>query len=105
MECARVTPLRIVLILISFVAAAVAAFGLLFDTAGTRLPLVVSGLTVLGLSLGLLGFSLAGAAARLGRDGRGRGALILAFVGGGMVLGAAGSLAVAIVLGILAASS
>jgi hypothetical protein len=105
MECARVTPLRIVLILISCVAAAVAAFGLLFDTAGTRLPLVVSGLTVLGLSLGLLGFSLAGDAARLGRDGRGRWALIVAFAGGGMVLGAAGSLAVAIVLGILAASS
>ncbi len=98
------TPLRIVLILICFVAAAVAAFGLLFDTAGTRLPLVVSGLTVLGLCLGLLGFSLAGSAARLGRDGRGGWALIVAFVGGVLVLGAAGSLAVAIVLGILAAS-
>ena len=98
------TPLRIVLILIAFVAAAVAAFGLLFDTAATRLPLVVSGLTVLGLSLGVLGFSLAGAAARLGGDGRFGWALLVAFLGGGMVLGAAGSLAAAIVLGILAAS-
>ncbi len=98
------TPLRIVLILIAFVAAAVAAFGLLFDTAATRLPLVVSGLTVLGLSTGVLGFSLAGAAARLGGDGRGGWALIVAFIGGCFVLGAAGSLAAAIVLGILAAS-
>jgi hypothetical protein len=99
-----VTPLRIVLTLLSFVAAAVAAFGLLFDTAGTRLPLVVSGLTVLGLCLGMLAFSLAASAARLGGDGRGGAALGVAFVGGVLVLGAAGSLAVAIVLGILAAS-
>ncbi len=98
------TPLRIVLVLIAFVAAAVAAFGLLFDTAATRLPLVVSGLAVLGLSTGMLAFSLAGAAARLGGDGRGGWALLAAFVGGMLVLGAAGALAAAIVLGILAAS-
>lgn len=64
-------------------------------------PLTVSGLAVGGIASGLLGFSLAGSAIRLGEQGRGWRALGAAFLGGLFVMGAAGALAGAIVLGIL----
>ena len=76
-------------------------FGLFIDSSDTKLPLVVSGLAVLGLALGLLGFLLAGSAIEAGEDGRGLTALGIALLGGLCVMIAAGALAGAIVLGIL----
>ena len=92
---------RVMLLVLMVGAAAVAMYGLLLDTSPTRLPLVVSGLAVLGITAGLFGFSLAGSATRFGRNGHGGRALGAAFLGGLFVMGACGSLAGAIVLGIL----
>lgn len=96
------TPLRIALWVLAIGAAIVVAFALFVDSSPTKLPLLVASLAVLGIAMGALGFSLAGAAARSGEDGRLGRALATAFVGGLFVLAAAGSLAMAIVLGILA---
>lgn len=95
------TILRAMLLLLLVVATAIAMYGLFVDTSDLRLPLIVSGLAVAGICAGLLGFSLAGSAVRLGERGRGGRALLTAFVGGLFVMGAAGALAGAIVLGIL----
>jgi hypothetical protein len=86
-------------------ASAIVLYGVLIDTSGLRLPMIVSGFAVLGIASGILGFSLATAAVRLGQHGRGWAALGLAFAGGLFVLVAAGSLAGAIVLGILTTAS
>jgi hypothetical protein len=96
------TPLRIVLTVIAIGAAVVAVFALFVDSADTKLPLLVASLCVFGISLGVLGFSLAGTSVRIGEDGRMGRALLTAFIAGVFVLVAAGSLAMAIVLGILA---
>lgn len=99
------TVLRAMLLLLIVGASAVALYGLFIAAPDVRLPMIVSGLTVAGISSGLLGFSLAGSAIRLGERGRGGRALLVAFVGGLFVMGAAGALAGAIVLGILTAAS
>jgi hypothetical protein len=83
-------------------AAIVAGYALFLDNSPTKLPLLVASLTVLGIVLGILGFALASSAARAGEDGRTGRAIVIAFVGGIFVLIAAGALAMAIVLGILA---
>ena len=93
--------LRLGLLVLVVGAFVVVAYGLYVDNSGFRLPLIVSGLAVLGIAAGLLGFSLAGEAFRQGRTGHGLKALAMAFIGGLFVMGAAGSLAGAIVLGIL----
>jgi hypothetical protein len=97
------TPLRVVLWILAIGAALVVGYALFFDSSQVKLPLLVASLAVFGIVLGALGFALAGSAARIGEDGRMGRALATAFVGGLFVLGAAGSLAMAIVLGILAA--
>jgi hypothetical protein len=86
-------------------AGAIVLYALFLDSSTIKLPLLVSGLAVLGICLGLLGVSLAGAAVRLGEHGRGGRALLTAFSGGLCVMGAAGALAGAIVLGILAGAA
>jgi hypothetical protein len=96
-----VTILRAMLLVLLIGSTAIALYALFVDTSGLRLPLIVSGLAVAGISAGLLGFSLAGSAIRQGEQGRGGRALVTAFVGGLFVIGAAGALAGAIVLGIL----
>ena len=95
------TPVRVMLLVLIVGAAAVVAFGLFVDTSVLRLPLIVSGLAVGGIASAILGFLLAGSAVRLGERGRGWRALAAASVGGLFVIGAAGALAGAIVLGIL----
>lgn len=92
---------RAMLLLLMVGAGAIALYGLFAGASGLQLPLVVSGLAVGGIAAGLLGFSLAGSAVRLGEQSRLGRALLTAFVGGLLVMGAAGSLAGAIVLGIL----
>jgi hypothetical protein len=96
------TPLRVMLWVVAVLAAAVVAYALVFDASPAKLPLLVSGLAVLGVALGVLGFGLAGSAVRAGETGRAGRALGTAFFGGLLVMGACGSLAGAIVLGILA---
>ena len=97
-----VTPLRLLLLIVIVLAGAVSIYGLLFERPPLQLPITVSGLTVLGLALGLLAFSSAGAAAGLGREGRLGRAMVIAVFGGLFAMAAAGALAMAIVLGILA---
>ena len=95
------TTLRVMLVVLMIGAGAVALYGLLIDTSAARLPLVVSGLAVGGIAAGIFGFSLAGAAVRLGQRGFAGRATLVAFFGGLFVLGAAGALSGAIILGIL----
>jgi hypothetical protein len=94
--------MRLVLWILAIISGLVAAFALFFDTGATKLALLVSSLAVFGLVIGTLGFILAGSAARTGETGRMGRALAIAFIGGLFVLAAAGSLGMAIVLGILA---
>lgn len=96
------TPLRAVLWILAIVSGLVAAYALFVDSSGTKLALLVASLSVFGITIGVLGFMLAGMAARTGEDGRLGRALAIAFLGGLFVLTAAGSLGMAIVLGILA---
>lgn len=92
---------RAMLLILIIGGGAIALYGLLVETSSLRLPLVVSSLAVAGVAAGILGFSLAGSAIRLGERGRGLAATGVAIVGGLFVMGAAGALSVAIVLGIL----
>lgn len=96
------TPMRIVLWILAIASGAVATYALFLDNSSTKLPLLVASLAVCGIVIGVLGFSLAGSAVRVGEDGRTGRAVLIAFVGGLFVLAAAGSLGMAIVLGILA---
>lgn len=96
------TPVRLLLLLLVFIAAAVTAYGLFVDKSSLQLPITVSGLAVLGVALGLLAFSSAAAAAGFGRQGRLGWALLIAFFGGLCAIAAAGSLGAGLVLGILA---
>lgn len=99
------TPLRMALTVLGVASGVVAAYTLFLENSTLRLPLLVSALAVLAISLGILGFGLAGTAIRTAESGRGGPAIGIAFVGGLCVLIAAGALAGAIVLGILAAAT
>jgi len=96
------SPVRLLLYLLVIGSGATAIYGMFIDR---TLPITVSGLAVLGLSLALLAFSAAHGAASLGRRGYGGRALLAALFGGLCAMGAAGSLAGAFVLGMLAASA
>ena len=98
------TPLRMVLVVLAVASAVVVGYSLLSQNSSLRLPLLVSALAVLAISLGTLGFALAGTAIRVAESNRGGLAIGTAFVAGLCVLIAAGALAGAIVLGILAAA-
>jgi len=99
-----VTLLRFLMLALAIAAGAVVLYGLFVESSSIKLALIVSGLAVLAVCLGVLGFAMAGSAARLGRGGRMGWGMLVAFVGGLFVLGAAGSLSAAIVLGLLAAA-
>jgi hypothetical protein len=96
------TPFRVMLSILIVGSGLVAAYALFVDQSSAKLPLLVASLSVFGITLGIFGFVLAGMAVRNGEDGRAGRALGIAFLGGLFVLVAAGSLAMAIVLGILA---
>jgi hypothetical protein len=98
-----VTPLRVGLLILAIGAAVVVGYALFIDSSPSKLALLVSGLAVMGIALGILGFGFAGSAVRQGESGRGGRALGIAFIGGLLVMTACGALAAAIVLGILAA--
>ena len=99
------TPLRMILFVLAVAAGFVVVYTLFIDSSSLKLPLLVSSLAVLAITLGILGFVLAGAAIRLTEVGRGGMGILSAFIGGLFVLSACGSLAGAIILGILAAAS
>lgn len=98
------TPLRMVLVVLAVASGVVVLYSLFFDSSGLRLPLLVAALAVLAISLGILGFALAGTAIRVAESERGGVAIVTAFVGGLCVLCACGAASGAIVLGILASS-
>jgi hypothetical protein len=95
------TTFRVMLVVLMIGAGIIALYGLLIDTSPARLPLVVSGLAVGGIAAGIFGFSLAGSAVRFGQRGFIGRATLAGFFGGLFVLGAAGALSGAIILGIL----
>jgi hypothetical protein len=99
-----VTILRVMLVVLMIGAAALTFYALLVDNSAARLPLLVSGLAVGGIAAGIFGFSLAGSAVRLGQRGFAGRATLVAFFGGLFVVGAAGALSGAIILGILTAA-
>jgi hypothetical protein len=99
------TPLRMVLVVLAVASIVVVGYSLFLEQSTLRLPLLVSALAVMAISLGILGFGLASTAIRVAESERGGMAIFTAFVGGLCVLAAAGALAGAIVLGILAAQS
>jgi len=99
------TPLRMMLVVLAVASGVIVVYTLFIDNSTLRLPLLVSALAVLAISLGILGFALAGTAVRVSESGRGGLGILTAFIAGLCVLFAAGSLAGAIVLGILAAAS
>jgi hypothetical protein len=99
------SPVRLLLGLLVLGAGAVALYGMFLDRTLLQMPITVSGLAVLGVALVLLGFSSARGAASLGRRGYGGRALLAALFGGLCVAAGAGSLAGAIVLGMLAMSA
>ena len=94
-----------ILFVLAVAAGVVVVYALFLDNSTLKLPLLVSALTVLSITLGILGFALAVTAVRVAEAGRGGFGVLTAFVGGLLVLVAAGSLAAAIVLGILAAAA
>jgi len=96
------TPARLLLVVVIVVSGVVAVYGLAI---AKSVPMIVSGTAVLGLSLLLLGLVAAGAVVRAGKRGDGAMAFTAAMFGGLCMFAAAGSLAVAIVLGLLAASA
>ena len=99
------TPLRMVLVVLAVASGVVVAYSLFVESSTLRMPLLVSALAVLAISLGGLGFALAGTAIRVAESERGGMAILTAFIGGLCVLFACGALAGAIVLGILTASA
>jgi hypothetical protein len=97
-----VTPARLLLVLAWLGAGAAAAYGL-FEA--KSLPMTVSGLAVLGITSFLLGLIALAATVRAGRSGAGGTAFAAALFGGLCMLGASGSLSLAILLGLLARPS
>jgi len=97
-----VTPLRVLLVAAVLISGGVAVYGL---AVAKSVPMIVSGMAIFGVCLFLLGLIAAGAVVRAGRRGQGALAFTAAVLGGLCMLGAAGSLSVAIVLGLLASSA
>jgi hypothetical protein len=95
-----ITPWRVLLFLLAVACGLVALYGFL-DRTAMQITIIIVGLGLLGVALLLLSLSLARAAAQLGRQGSGGRAMVAALFGGLCILGAAGALSGAIVLGML----
>jgi hypothetical protein len=96
---------RLLLLVTMIGAGAVVVYGLVFDRSGQALPFTVAGLFVLGVTMAITAVVLAMAAIDAGRQGRGIRATVGAFVGGLFAIGASGSLAGALIFGMLAAQA
>jgi hypothetical protein len=97
-----VTPARLVLVAVVLISGVAALYGLVI---AKSVPMIVSGTAILGIGLFLLGCIAVGSVIRAGRRGDGALAFAAAMFGGLCMLGASGSLSIAIVLGLLAASA
>ena len=90
------------LLLVAIVAgAAIAAYGLFVDKSGQAIAFATAGLFVMGVALVVSGFMLGTSAIGNGRAGRGGRGVVLAFIGGLCMLGAAGALAGASAFGLI----
>lgn len=97
-----VTPVRLLLALAVVGSGLAALYGLFVVRS---LPITVSSLAVLGISSALLGLIAGAASIGLARDGRAGASVLAALLGGMLVMGAAGSLAGALVLALLVGPS
>lgn len=93
----RVTPFRVVMAVAVLGSLALIAFGLVERTA-SQIPILVAGLTVLGLTFAAMAVACVVTVVRAGRDGRTALAFWSALAGGVAVVAAAGCLASAVVL-------
>lgn len=93
--------MRVLLFFVVLIAAGVTFYGLFMAESPTQLPMSITGLALLALSTFLLSISLARAAVKLGRRGRGGKALLAALLGGLFILAASGSAAGAVILTLL----
>jgi hypothetical protein len=96
------TPTRLLLVVVIVGAAAATLLGLAVTHS---IPLTVSGLAVSGIALFVLGIMAAAGSVRAARRGAAALSVAAALFGGLCMLAAAGSLSVAIILGLLAASA
>ena len=97
----RVTPFRVAIAIALVGSIALMAYGLFVDRSGSQIPILVSGLAVFGLTLLVLAIAGAATSVRAAREGRGGRSFARALLGGFCALGAAGSLAAAVVLALL----
>ncbi len=81
--------------------AAVVFYGLVMDPTGRAIAFTVAGLFVLGVTSAVISVGLALGAVSAGRAGSGLRAFLSAIIGGLFALGAAGSLAGAVIFGLL----
>jgi magnesium-transporting ATPase (P-type) len=96
------TPARVLLVIVVVAAAAVTLFSLFV---ARSLPMTISGLAVSGVAVFVLGLMAAAGSVRAAQNGANARAVAAAIFGGLCMLAAAGSLSVAIILGLLAAST
>jgi hypothetical protein len=102
MRSIRLTPARVLLVVVILAAAAVTLFSLIV---AKSLPMTISGLAVSGVAVFVLGLTAAAASVRAAQDGANARAVGAAVFGGVCMLAAAGTMSVAIILGLLAAST
>ena len=96
------TAVRLLLVTAIVASAAVVFYGLILDHSGQAIAFAVAGLFVLGVTLAVGAVLLAVGAVNAGRAGHAIRASLGAFVGGLFALACAGSLAGAVILGVLA---
>lgn len=100
----RISP-GVIFLVIALVLSVVYAVYALTVRDTSQIPLLASGAVVVGLAFGAFALYALSAVWRAGMDGRGGKALLLGLIGGGAAMVAAGCLAGAIVLFMLAGSS
>ena len=96
------TAVRLLLVTAIVASAVVVFYGLILDHSPQANAFAVAGLFVLGVTLAVGAVLLAVGAVNAGRAGHAIRALLGAFVGGLFALASAGSLAGAVILGVLA---
>ena len=100
----RLSPLVVFITIALVLSVAYAVYALTVrDT--SQIPLLASGAVVVGIAFGALALYSLSAVWRAGTEGRGGRAILLGIVGGVAALVAAGCLAVAVILFMLAGSS
>jgi heme/copper-type cytochrome/quinol oxidase subunit 3 len=100
----RLSPLVVFITIALVLSVAYAVYALTVrDT--SQIPLLASGAVVVGIAFGALALYSLSAVWRAGTDGRGGRAILLGIVGGIAAMVAAGCLAVAVILFMLAGSS